>query len=142
MNRARPRLPRGLRLLGWSGTLPFIAAVGVAAVDPNLRPVALMAFIAYGAMILSFLGGTRWGSGLAGGSPPPRFVKSVTPSLLAFAALLLVHAPAWSLSLLALGFLVWALIDIADPGWPDAYRRMRLGITVLVLALHASWILV
>ncbi len=142
MGEARKPLPRGLKLLGWAGTLPFIIAVGIAVLEPGLRTSAVAAFIAYGAVILSFLGGTRWGSGMASGAHPLRFLESVIPSLLAFAALLLVHEPGHGLLLLAAGFLAWALIDVFDPRWPIAYRRMRLAITGLVLALHAAWLVV
>ena len=44
--------------------------------------------------------------------------------------------------ILAAGFLAWALIDVFDPRWPIAYRRMRVGITALVLALHLAWLVV
>lgn len=142
MGEARPPLPSGMQLLGWSGTLPFVAMVGLAAWEPGLRSSAIVAFIGYGAVILSFVGGTRWGSGLASAAPPLRFLESVTPSLLAFAALLTVHDRALGLLLLAGGFLAWALIDAFDPIWPTAYRRMRLAITGLVLALHAAWLVV
>lgn len=76
-------LPRGLHLLGWSGTVPFIAALGVGVLEPGLRSNAIAAFVTYGAVILSFLGGTRWGSGLTSGAHPLRFLESVIPSLLA-----------------------------------------------------------
>lgn len=142
MSEARPPLPRGLQLLGWSGTLPFIATLGVAVLEPGLRPSAIVAFVAYGAVILSFLGGTRWGSGLASAAHPLRFLESVIPSLLGFAALLLVHEPALGLLMLAAGFFAWALIDAFDSRWSYAYRRMRLAITGLVLALHAAWLVI
>lgn len=142
MSEAQLPLPRGMTLLGWSGTLPFIATVGIAALEPGLRSSAVAAFIAYGAVILSFLGGTRWGSGVVGAAHPLRFLESVIPSLLAFAALLLVQMPHLALLLLGAGFLVWALIDTFDPRWPQPYRRMRLAITGLVLALHAAWLVI
>ena len=138
----QPPLPRGLSLLGWSGTLPFIATLAVAALEPGYRSAVLAAFVAYGAVILSFLGGARWGSALARASPPLRFVEAVLPSLLAFAALMVLHQWTWALSLLAAGFLLWMVVDVFDPQWSPAYRRLRLHISVLVLALHAGWLLV
>lgn len=141
MKQSEPPLPRGLRLLAWSGTLPFIAALALAMLQPDSRPAALSAFVAYGAVILSFLGGARWGSGLARSAPPLRFVEAVLPSLLAVAALLLVHRPAWSVSLLAAGFAAWMLVDVFDAQWTRDYRHLRLQISILVLALHAAWML-
>lgn len=135
-------LPRGLKLLGWSGVLPFATALVVAALQPSFRPVALAAFIAYGATILSFLGGARWGRGLASSCASGRYVEAVMPSLLAFAALLLIRHPGGALWLLALGFAIWLLLDLRDPLWSPAYKRMRLGISLVVLVLHAGWLLV
>ena len=138
MPETRP-LPRGMLVLGWSGLLPFIGALALAIASPGWREVALTVFIAYAAVILSFLGGARWGRGLATDVPPFRYVEAVLPSLIGFAALLLAHRPLSALSLLAGGFLVWLLIDLRDPLWTPAYRRMRLGISVAVLAMHAAW---
>jgi hypothetical protein len=45
------------------------------------------------------------------------------------------------LSLLAIGFAIWLVIDQRDSLWSPAYRRMRLGISVVVLLLHAAWLL-
>jgi hypothetical protein len=135
-------LPRGMLALGWSGLLPFIGTLALAASQPLWREVALTVFIAYAAVVLSFLGGARWGRGLAGPVSPYRYAEAVLPSLIGFAALLLAHRPLPALGLLAGGFLIWLLIDLRDPLWSPAYRRMRLGISVVVLALHAAWLVV
>ncbi|HEU4670125.1 MAG TPA: DUF3429 domain-containing protein [Dyella sp.] len=135
-------LPRGMLALGWSGVLPFAGALLAAFVWPAWSGFAAAVFVSYGAVILSFLGGARWGRGLAGGVSPTRFVEAVMPSLIAFAALLLLHTPPAALALLAVGFAIWLFLDLRDPLWPPAYRRMRLGISVVVLALHAGWLLV
>ena len=141
MQDTRP-LPRGMLALGWSGLLPFIGALALAALAPGWHDVALTAFIAYAAVILSFLGGARWGRGLATVVSAYRYGEAVLPSLIGFAALLLAHRPLPALALLAGGFLIWLLIDLRDPLWSQRYRRMRLGISVVVLALHAAWLLV
>ncbi|MBU6249472.1 MAG: DUF3429 family protein [Xanthomonadaceae bacterium] len=135
-------LPRGMRVLGWSGVLPFAGALLAGFLWPAWGGFAAAVFVAYGAVILSFLGGARWGRGLAGGVSPTRFVEAVIPSLIAFAALLLLHTPIAALALLAAGFAIWLAIDLRDPLWSPAYRRMRLGISVVVLVLHAGWLLV
>lgn len=135
-------LPRGMLALGWSGVLPFVGALLGAFLWPAWGGFAAAVFVSYGAVILSFLGGARWGRGLAGGVSPTRFVEAVMPSLIAFAALLLLHTPLAALVLLAAGFAIWLAIDLRDPLWSPAYRRMRLGISVVVLVLHAGWLLV
>lgn len=137
-----PPLPRGMLLLGWSGVLPFALAVATALVLPAWAGLAAAAFVCYGAVILSFLGGARWGRGLAGGVGPGRFVEAVVPSLIGFCALLLLHVTWVALLLLALGFAIWMVIDQRDRLWSPAYKRMRLGISIVVLALHAAWLVI
>ncbi|MDQ3205565.1 MAG: DUF3429 domain-containing protein [Pseudomonadota bacterium] len=119
--------------------LPFAGALALALVVPAWRGMALGAFVAYSALILSFLGGTRWGRGLAGTASPWRYLDSTLPSLLGFAALMLPFKQPWSLLLLALGYCVWLLLDLRDPRWSPAYKRMRAGISVAVLLMHAAW---
>jgi len=135
-------LPRGMLALTWGGLLPFAGALALAAAQPGWRDAALTVFIAYAALILSFLGGARWGRALAAEVSPLRYVEAVLPSLIGFVALLLAHRPQPALCLLATGFLIWLLIDLRDPLWSPTYRRMRLGISVAVLALHAAWFVI
>lgn len=135
-----PDLPRGVRLLGVSGLLPFAGSLALALADPVYHALAVSIFIGYGAVILSFIGGTRWGCGLARSMRPARFVEAVLPSLLALVALLLIHVPGPALLVLASGFLAWLAIDLLDPQWPRPYRSMRLWLSLAVLALHAAWL--
>ncbi len=133
-------LPHGLRALGAAGVLPFAMLPLLATLQPSLRAFALAAFVAYGAVILSFLGGSRWGRALAGGAPASRPLEAVLPSLLGFAALLLAHRPVPALALLSVGFCMWCWLDLRDPLWSPAYRRMRLAISAVVMPLHAAWL--
>lgn len=137
-----PPLPRGMLALAWSGVLPFALAVAAAMVMPASAEFAAAVFVSYGAVILSFLGGARWGRALAGSAGPGRFVEAILPSLIGFAALLLLHVAWMALSLLATGFAIWLVIDQRDPLWSPAYKQMRLGISVMVLALHAAWLVI
>jgi hypothetical protein len=135
-----PALPPGMLLLGWSGVLPFAGAIVLAMVAPRWHTLALSAFVAYGAVILSFLGGARWGSGLVTGAAPLRYLEAVLPSLIGFVALLFLHNAPIAIGLLMAGFAIWLLLDLRDPVWSPAYRRMRLAISIVVLALHALWV--
>jgi hypothetical protein len=137
-----PPLPRGMAALGWSGVLPFALAVGAAIALPVWAGFAAAVFVSYGAVILSFLGGARWGRALAGGVGPERFVEAILPSLIGFSALLLLHVTWVALSLLAIGFAIWMVIDQRDLLWSPAYKRLRLGISIVVLLLHASWLFI
>lgn len=136
------RLPPGVRALTWAGVLPFVLALAVAIVWPNWRDVAQTAFIGYGAVILSFLGGARWGRGFDSCLGASRYAEAVTPSLIGFAALLLAHQPFAALALLAAGFAIWLVIDLRDPLWSREYKRLRLGITAAVIVLHLALALV
>ena len=49
-----PGLPRGAIRLGWAGVLPFLG-LALAAWWPAASDPAVRAFLAYGALILSFL---------------------------------------------------------------------------------------
>ncbi len=137
-----PPLPRGVLPLGWSGVLPFALAVIAAMALPAWAGFAAAVFVSYGAVILSFLGGARWGRALAGRASTGRYADAILPSLIGFSALLLLHVTWIALSLLAIGFAIWLVVDQRDPLWSPAYRRMRLGISLVVLALHAAWLLV
>jgi hypothetical protein len=106
---------------------------------PSEHGADALPFFAYAAVIFSFLGGARWGSDMASNVSPLRYAEAVLPSLIGFAALLLAHRPVPALILLAAGYLLWLLIDVRHPLWPTAYRRMRLGISGVVLLMHTTW---
>lgn len=120
--------------LGLAGVLPF-ALLAVAVWSPNWRALALPALLAYSALILSFLGGVRWGRALSV-DRPLEYLWSVLPSLWALAALQL--SPLAGLLVLGAGFVgQWWLDGPGDlmpaPAW---FRRLRGLLTALVLACH------
>lgn len=142
-SRGRERLPPAAIGLGLAGTLPFLAAA-IGAWHPELPGLGLFSpsvAIAYGAVILSFLGGTVWGLAAAAAANDPLFVEegrlfalSVVPSLIAWGALLLAPFPA--LSLLAAAFLAQLFVDrwmgrlqMVPPWW----WRLRVGLTLVVV---------
>lgn len=134
------RIPAGALLLGLSGVLPFAACAAALVVldDAAWRAEAAQALAAYGAVILSFLGGVRWGAAFAlpRAQLTPELVLAVIPSLLAWCALLL-PGEVQPLMALALGIGVFGVLDVREGGrgaWPAWYPRLRLLLTVLVLA--------
>lgn len=127
-------IPAPPLVLGITGLIPFIACAALACL-PELGPTlpgnsffsssgdtmsstaiqhkAVFALGAYGAIILSFLGGVRWGNLLNSKSQLRHwgpFTLSVLPSLIAWPALLLPNA--WMLSLLAAGFVLQYAYDV------------------------------
>ena len=139
---AQPPLPAMAVRLTWAGLLPFLGALGawayaLEATRPDVAAHAEKAFLVYSAVILSFLGGVRWGRVMSAGAAAPGYVLAVLPSLWAFPALFL---PAhWALLALAIGFALALWFDTrADmvPATPG-FRHLRRGISAAVIGAHA-----
>jgi hypothetical protein len=122
------------RSLGWAGLIPFIALPVIAATGaPNWLETLLLA---YGAIILSFMAGSLWARHLLIESP--RTGMLIGSNLLALAAWPVVLMPLhWATFWLAVVFTAHLLLDepwhaYGLPGW---YRRMRLSLSTIVIAL-------
>ncbi|WP_051651288.1 DUF3429 domain-containing protein [Brevundimonas bacteroides] len=130
--------------LALAGLIPFVGCAAMVAMGGAQAEAWLGALIAYAAVILSFLGGTRWGASLAGASPDPvTLVLSNLPALVAWAALLpLEMASAARLTLLSAGLaLMWLWDRKRPPAWYPALRTtatlgalLSLGLAVVVSA--------
>ncbi|MDT8880233.1 DUF3429 domain-containing protein [Halomonas saccharevitans] len=141
MNRiATPTLPR---LLGLAGLLPFVATAAATWLAPIAwQVVAIRAFLAYAAVILSFLGGVQWGVAMCRERPGEapfraRMLLAMVPSLLAWPALLL-H-PLTGAWVLVAGFLLVRFHERSRDGraqLPDWYQSLRTLLTLVVLACH------
>ena len=132
-----PPMAPGALVLGWTGVFPFLV-LAVAGFLPEWRELALSAFLAYSVAILSFLGGVRWGRALAAGAGTWQYARAVVPSLWAWLAWCLLP-PEPALVALAAGFVLagaWDARGDAPPA-PAAFRRLRLGLGLAVVACHA-----
>ncbi len=111
-------VPADALMLGAGGVLPFAALATAALLGLDWRyglPGGLFrhGLVAYGAVILSFLGGVRWGVALRHGDMPGRtglLVVSVIPSLAAWVALVIPQPH--DLALLIACFLAVAVADV------------------------------
>lgn len=117
-------IPKAALWLSLAGLIPFYAAVaGSLAPHAPLHDVSLQALLAYGAVILSFLGGIRWGLTMATADPPgmlgPLFASTV-PALLGWSALLVPSST--GLVMLALGFTATLIADLLLSIAPHWYR--------------------
>jgi glutaredoxin-related protein len=140
-------VPRAGTWLGYAGLLPFVAALLGFLLGGDAREEYFSRqFIAYGAVILSFVGAVHWGVALgSGGMRVMRLSFSIMPALLAWAALLLPAAPAaW---LLLAGFILLRAWEASPPvagTLPHWYRALRarltaaVGLLLLVFALAAA----
>lgn len=133
------RIPDAALALGLAGALPFVGAAAVIWLgrEPEHIRWALVAVLVYGAVILSFLGGIRWGTAMGPYSPrrtAAEFTLSIFPALAAWLALLIPPVPA--LALLIAAFLLQVLWDVTSvqtgrlPAW---FGRLRIGLTAVVV---------
>ena len=131
----RRDVPLPARVLGLGGLLPF--AFGAAMVwcpIETMSELGTRLLGAYAAVILSFLGGVRWGRLLGDEARLARWLPlglSVLPSLVAWAALLLPDAPMFAT--LAVGLVLQYLVDrdATESGeLPPWYGSLRLVLTI------------
>lgn len=133
-------LPTGLAALGYAGLIPFVASVlAIVTLDGEARQFAVRALVAYGAVILSFLGAVHWGLLLrqADAATPARLVIGVLPSLAGWAALLLLQ-DRHALALLVVAFGAFWLYEhrVAGPAFlPPGYLDLRRQLSLAVCAL-------
>ena len=139
MTDPRP-IPRPALLLGAAGVIPFaalavlmvIGGAGLLAPEQAERVLRL-----YAALILSFMGGAQWGLTTARPEGPKArgLAVSVLPALFAWAAFLVPSRP--GLLALAAAFLALMLYDlwtVARGEAPAWYGRLRIGLTLAVIA--------
>lgn len=151
MSHLQTKIPMSVLLPGLAGLIPFVLLSLSVVLSLPLPPVvALMAFITYGAVILSFVGAIWWGlaAGSRGRAPRPlMFFWSVVPALIGWFATLV--APDISVLMLGCGFLLqwfgdaWlvrAYPNVA-PAWLFSLRTI-LTAGVLATLCVAWWYLV
>jgi len=147
MSADRQPIPTPAFVLGLGGLIPFFTTATLVwwalpieqwlpqwiLREMSASQLASYALGAYGAVILSFLGGVRWGNLLFDRANLRYWTPltlSVIPSLIAWPALLLPQPV--MLSLLAAGFVFQYVIDVAASKrgeLPDWFVRLRLILT-------------
>lgn len=135
----KKQIPAKAAILGYSGVIPFAAAAMLVAFgDDGPRQMALDGFLIYAAVILSFLGGIRWGA--ASSSEQDRggqLIFSVLPSL--WAAFFVWWFPAvTAIYGLMIGFVIMGFADNLYPAPKVAawMAPLRLRLTVGVVVCH------
>jgi hypothetical protein len=130
---------------GWLGGLGAAPFIGLAGAMPFLngppRLLVAHALVAYGATILSFLGGVHWGLAIGSqssrddGKLGARLTLSVCPSLAGWAALLVAETPGLIILAIAVAAMLWVDIRASRvreaPPW---YARLRIPLTCIVVA--------
>ncbi|MFT5417158.1 MAG: hypothetical protein ACI915_003494 [Gammaproteobacteria bacterium] len=130
-------------LLALAGTIPFVAGTaGLWVLPRNYAMELIYPLVAYGSVILAFMGAVHWGLAIAlenaGDShrATRQFWLSVSSPLVAWLALMLEREIA--MIVLAFAFAgVYAIDwDAVKRGFaPSWYQRLRLPISVFVIAL-------
>ncbi len=137
-----PRLPASAILIGLLGLIPFLGCAAATLWLPGDKGQSyLSALIAYGAVILSFLGAVHWGLVIGATAPRVggmRLTLGVVPSLVGWLALLLGGAVGSGAALLLLigGFAatIYGEQRAARAGLvPPGYMRLRWGLSVTVI---------
>ena len=137
-----PSVPHSAAWLGGLGAAPFIGLAGaIPFLEGEPRRFAAHALAAYGATILSFLGGVHWGLAIGSqgrpvsGNLPQRLILSVVPSLAGWAALLVAEKTGFFVLALAfaamLGVDIWATRVGQAPEW---YPKLRIPLSCVVVA--------
>lgn len=143
-------MPPPARWLGVGGVLPFAALALATVLDPVHSLMWQQALMAYGAIILSFVGALHWGfamtaAGLDERERSQRFVWSVMPALIGWTALLaLTFSVILAVGLLLLGFWLHLLQDrvlVQRAELPRWYMPLRLGLTTAasVAIIAGGW---
>lgn len=126
---------------GYAGMVPFIASLAGMGLLPHIeqRDLAQHISLAWGAVVLSFVGAAHWGLALAGRLEwsVARLVGSIFPAVVA--AIALVVSGQRGLGLLVVGFGVFWLYEHRRLGaeLPPDYLRLRRNLSVAVCALLA-----
>lgn len=133
------------RLLGYAGLLPF-AMLPIANFYGFgiFSLTAAQAFVAYSAVILSFLAGSLWSSGILAKDSPSRLVLMLVSNSLAISAWFSILMSSQTVAVVALLvaylILLWAERRLcSDQARP--YRLMRVRLTALVALFHLLFLL-
>ena len=140
-SKSQSDVPIAAVALGAFGAVPFVffAASGFL-MQGQYQSTMILALVAYGAVILSFLGGIHWGLAIAElgtrlqAAPWRRLSLSVVPSLVGWAALMMPGA--FGLLTMAFAFVGMLWIDVTAsktgeaPSW---YPRLRWPLTLVVV---------
>ena len=127
-------VPFSAAWLGGLGAIPFVClASALPFVVGEPRVMATHALIAYGATILSFLGGIE--SAGAPGGLPARLIASVIPALIGWIALLLREPTGLLVLAAAFAAMLWFDLRATRRGEaPPWYPKLRIPLTLIVVA--------
>ena len=122
MSILRSPIPRPALVYALAGLLPFLACTVLVFLRGDDTQVAVTVEALYAAVILSFLGGARWGIEIPRQVPRAGVITLTT------------HA-ASGLGILAVLFVACGVWDVTSRDVPDWYPRLRIALTLCVVIL-------
>jgi Protein of unknown function (DUF3429) len=124
-------IPRSVLFYGLAGLVPFLAAPIATLIAPDFRWQFNEALLWWSAIILSFLGGARWGAAVQAAAPSPRLIAlAMLPSIAGWLVLLIeAKYRVAQFYLLAAALFLHYLWDLRSSGLPGWYGRLRLMLT-------------
>ena len=137
---AEAKLARTGRMLALIGFVPFaVLALWLYGIAPGhpWRQGTILLLTTYGAVVLSFLGGIRWGLALfvREGHRERDIILSIVPPLTGWIAVIV--PPPLTFVFLAVAFAAqgaWDSLTLTPEAVPSWYRRVRIQLTLLVVA--------
>nr|XP_057929483.1 transmembrane protein 69-like [Doryrhamphus excisus] len=130
------KTPKPALWLGFAGLIPFVAPPLFMGITESYFLELAYAQVAYGASIVSFLGGARWGYALPESSPAkPDWINlsnSVVPPLLAWVTMLMADTiiPAAIMVMMALGISLHYDLSLL-PTYPNWFKSLRAILTIV-----------
>ncbi|XP_065265700.1 transmembrane protein 69 [Emys orbicularis] len=130
--------PKPAVYLGLAGLIPFVSVPVIMAIQQTYYPELAFAQMTYGATIVSFLGGVRWGFALPENSPAkPDWMNlgnSIVPPLLAWFAILFKDDLTQAAIMVIIGLGVALHYDLAVlPTYPSWFKALRVLLTVVAI---------
>lgn len=139
----RPAIPRVVLGYGLAGLIPFWAPAAAGLAGPETREIAGVLLAAYAALILSFLGGARFGRAVLETPPPVATISLSMLPTIAGLAILALPPSLRTVQLLSLAAALavhwlWDLRDTGAPAWTPRLRTILTAGAVAGLAVGAA----
>lgn len=139
--------PKPALILGFAGLIPFVTPTLFMAVSKIYCPELAYAQLAYGASILSFLGGARWGFTLPESSPAKpdwiNLANSVVPSLLGWMTILMSDNITSAATMVIMGLGISLHYDLSLlPTYPSWFKALRAVLTTVAFLSLVGTIIV
>ncbi len=142
-DQAQQDTPKLAIWLGYGGLVPFAGCAAAAySSAPMVAAYGLTGAANYGAVILSFVGAIHWGLAMHDSRHVYWFVWSVTPALLAWAAVSLLDVQLSMVALIPAFTLTWSIDRLAFqrgliPEWFMRLRHILTGGAIIGLIITA-----